>query len=528
MSELLPYQFFLLAISLLLCLISIISFHEKRNNTAIVALLLSAAGIRFFMISYYPFLNDWDERFHALVAKNMIDHPFKPMLFANPVLPFDYKMWCCNHIWIHKQPLFLWQMALSMNLFGVNEVALRLPSAMLGTIQVFLIYRIGKLLKNNQTGYYAALFFAVAFYPLQLIAGVADMDHIRVAFGFYVCASIWALSEYFRTKRIVWIVMIGICSGAAVLNMWLAGLIVYGAWALVTLHQSNYKWTHLVNENRIEILRITGSFVIALIVFVPWQVYTNYAFPLESAYEAQWNERHITEALEDHAGPWYYYLIHLPLQFGKLFTFIIPFAIASLFVKPRANTPLLIVLLFCLLVPYLFFSLVVQTRMPSYVYMSHFVVWIALGSLFSLAMEKFYAFNLNKFYRYAVSFLLFGICLTSVLKINATISSELLSAQVPDLNKFLDKKNHNTEIFKKLNEIVPDGYVVFNCNSFENVEAMFYSDRTAYHWYPTEMQIDSLIRSGHKIAVFDSHQEYVLPHYLKTNPEVMIIDAKLY
>ncbi len=38
-------------------------------------------------------LHDWDERYHALVAKNMIEQPFKPMLYKNPVLPYDYKDW---------------------------------------------------------------------------------------------------------------------------------------------------------------------------------------------------------------------------------------------------------------------------------------------------------------------------------------------------------------------------------------------------------------------------------------------------
>lgn len=74
-------------------------------------LLFGAIGVRLFMITIDPFLHDWDERFHAIVAKNMITYPFKPMLFVNPVLPYDYRAWCCNHIWVHKQPLFLWQMA---------------------------------------------------------------------------------------------------------------------------------------------------------------------------------------------------------------------------------------------------------------------------------------------------------------------------------------------------------------------------------------------------------------------------------
>lgn len=117
-------------------------FVLKKKKTALLLLIISAFLLRLLMVSLDPYLQDWDERFHALVAKNMMDYPFKPMLRVYPIMPYDYKAWCCNHIWVHKQPLFLWQMALSMKIFGVNEIAMRLPSAVLGTITVLFIYQI--------------------------------------------------------------------------------------------------------------------------------------------------------------------------------------------------------------------------------------------------------------------------------------------------------------------------------------------------------------------------------------------------
>src|SRR5690606_28721971 len=95
---------------------------------------------------------DWDERFHALVARNMMDEPFRPMLKTSALLPHeDYTAWCCNHIWLHKQPLFMWQMALSMKVFGVSEPALRLPSVIMGALMILLLYRITVLVTGNKT-----------------------------------------------------------------------------------------------------------------------------------------------------------------------------------------------------------------------------------------------------------------------------------------------------------------------------------------------------------------------------------------
>ena len=49
-------------------------FYYVRGNIkiALIFLLISAFLLRLLMISLDPFLHEWDERFHALVAKNMI------------------------------------------------------------------------------------------------------------------------------------------------------------------------------------------------------------------------------------------------------------------------------------------------------------------------------------------------------------------------------------------------------------------------------------------------------------------------
>src|SRR3954464_6835379 len=105
--------------------ISSLLFVKGHEKAALMILFIGALFIRFFVAYLDPFLNPWDERFHALVARNMMDHPFSPMLVKDNLLWYDHTNWCGNHIWLHKQPLFLWQMALSMKIFGVSEFAIR-------------------------------------------------------------------------------------------------------------------------------------------------------------------------------------------------------------------------------------------------------------------------------------------------------------------------------------------------------------------------------------------------------------------
>ena len=89
-------------------------------TTRIALILLTAFLIRMdaaFMRSLHP----WDERFHVLVAKNLLDHPLTPTLYRVPALDYDARDWTANHVWLHKPPGALWLMAGSMGIFGVHR-----------------------------------------------------------------------------------------------------------------------------------------------------------------------------------------------------------------------------------------------------------------------------------------------------------------------------------------------------------------------------------------------------------------------
>ena len=113
----------------------------------------------------------------------------------------DYNKWDRYIIWLHKQPLFLWQIALSFKIFGVSEFTLRLPSVLLGTVFVLITYRSGKLLIDHNVGYVAGLLLITTIYILELVAGRQQLDHNDIAFLVYVSLSIWSFIEYYYSKN---------------------------------------------------------------------------------------------------------------------------------------------------------------------------------------------------------------------------------------------------------------------------------------------------------------------------------------
>ncbi|WP_460503701.1 ArnT family glycosyltransferase, partial [Hymenobacter agri] len=335
---------------------SVGAWYRQRMAWAVGLLMAAALLLRLVMAALDPFLHEWDERFHAVVAKNMMQHPLAPMLHPG-LLPYDYKAWCCNHIWLHKQPLFMWQMALSMKLFGVNEVALRLPSALLGSLVLYPVYRLGRLLLDADTGYVAALLAAFAFYQLEQTSGVIGMDHNDVAFAAYVTASIWAYYEYRRGGRPWrWLVLVGVFAGAAVLCKWLPGLVVYAGWGVAILQESPRRWA--------EYGRLAASVAVAVAVALPWQLYSAWRFPLESAYERAYNTRHFFEPLEGHDYPWYYHFSMLPTHYGAL---LVLMALGLVLLTRRGQLGRLLPVLAMILGVYAFFT-VAATRMYSYTY----------------------------------------------------------------------------------------------------------------------------------------------------------------
>lgn len=92
-----------------------------------------------------------------------------------------------------------WMMQIfSLNLLFDSELALRLSSIIFMTIDTYIIYRIGCLIKNKLTGFYAALLYTSSFYCF-VITGVFIMPDTPLML--FTLLAIWCFLMSFRAKQ---------------------------------------------------------------------------------------------------------------------------------------------------------------------------------------------------------------------------------------------------------------------------------------------------------------------------------------
>lgn len=497
-----------------LCL-SVVFFKRNKNTLSIIFLFIGAFGLGCFMALLDPYIHTWDELFHALVSKNMIVNPFYPVLYKNTVLEYDYKIWTDNNIWLHKQPLFLWQIALSMKIFGVNEFSLRLPSIILHAILPLLIYRIGKISLNNKIGFYGALFFLCSYYPLELISGKYCNDHNDIAFLFYITSSFWAWFEYTSSKKNSWLILIGLFAGCAVLVKWLMGLLVYVCWAFTFLSEKKhmFKWKLYIP--------FVKSFMISLVVSLPWQVYILNRFPVESKYEYSFFSKHLFEVIEGHRESFWFHFESTKILYGS--GFLMPvFLLISLFFLFRKilNSTYKVFIFSAIAFVYIFYS-ISATKMPTYTIIVAPFIYLGLSSFFITGIDFIERKITQKYVQHILSLIILVFLCYSFFNFSEIRNNHTMY----NINKNDNRFNKITErkTICKIESFLPNkNYIIFNASIAQcgNIAFMFYSDYTAYSFIPTHEQCKDIFNKGYNIAVINYGK---LPDYIVENKKIIKI-----
>lgn len=498
--------------SLLLILISILVFHYSgRTRPAVILLLLGALGMRIWAALLDPFLNPWDEQFHALIAKHMMAHPFMPMLYTDPVLPYNIADWDHNHVWLHKQPLYLWQIALSFKLFGLNEFALRLPSVLLSAAATFCIYRMGKLSVNVRIGFYAALLWALSSFGLNIVSGRQVCDHNDVAFVSYVIASLWAWTEYNHSGKKHWIAWIGLFAGAAVLVKWLTGMMVFGAWGITILFDAQKR------KQLSSYLHIVYSMLIAVIVFLPWQLYILHSFPGEARYNYALNTAHFTHVVPPHGGDSLFYYHNLATLYGEWKLMPVLVIIAFILLIPRLKKDYRIAFVFLVAAVYTFFT-IAATKMDAFCFPVSAIIFIALGSLIDSGILLLNKMIKGKVFYFSSAAL---VMIIALLNLDIERLQSMHTSWRENEASFRYFSIVNKSMYKRLPQQLPAGdFVIFGCRSEDHVKIMFYTDYTAYDTSPGDSVLASLKAKGIKMAAYDYAW---LPENLKKDPDVIKI-----
>lgn len=497
---------------LILVSLSFILFLLKTRSKNHVPILITGAFALFTAAAMCdPYLNLWDEQFHALVAKNMMHHPLTPMLYADTPLDYDYQNWGANHIWLHKQPLFLWEMAVSMNIFGVNEFGIRFPSIIQATLMALLIYGIGKKLHTERTGFLSALLFCMNYFTYNLINGFYSTDHNDLSFAFYVLLSVWAWIKLQEKKSIKFILIIGMAAGCAVLDKWLIGLFVYLVWATAIIINPQKR------RNKINYYHFLAALLITVIIFLPWQIYTYLVFPTESAYELRYTSQHFFTAIENHEGDWHYHFDKMREMYFdiKQIAWIIIAAFLFYVYQNRKNLELHLPLASGVVFIYLFFSLA-ATKMPAFTYIILPLILIIIAFLLDSTwqiIEKSNVRSINISGTILILFIVYFLSLKSI-RINKIYDDHTLAKE----NVY---RKSRLEHFKFYRNLKPRSKtILFNTPALENIPAMFYSDITAYDFLPEKNKLEELIKAGYHIMIINNGN---LPGYIYENSTIEII-----
>ncbi|NPA10769.1 MAG: glycosyltransferase family 39 protein [Epsilonproteobacteria bacterium] len=154
---------------------------EKALKTALFLAIL----INFYLTLFLTPLFNLDEGAFSEATREMLSGGDYITTYLNGNLRFD------------KPILIYWLQALSVKIFGLNEFALRLPSALAATFWAFGIYWFAKRLFSEKTALFAA-FIMVSTLQISLIAKAAIADSLL---NMFIAFSMFSLYLYTQQKN---------------------------------------------------------------------------------------------------------------------------------------------------------------------------------------------------------------------------------------------------------------------------------------------------------------------------------------
>lgn len=190
---------------------------DRKINRALLLLLILSAGVR-AMLAWYTELG-YDEVYYWTYARypdlSHFDHP--PMVG-----------------WIIR--------IFSLNLMLQHEFFLRLGPVVIMTVNTWLVFLIGRLIRNPMTGFYAALMYTASFYAFVISGLFILPDAPQSLF--------WLLTVYLLLKALPdreltgksrnFMLLAGVTTGLALLSKYHGAFLIAGVFGFVLFH--NKKW----------------------------------------------------------------------------------------------------------------------------------------------------------------------------------------------------------------------------------------------------------------------------------------------
>jgi 4-amino-4-deoxy-L-arabinose transferase-like glycosyltransferase len=276
---------------------------QRLNHRAGHYALLLTVGAALFLVNLGgPSLWDVDEGRNATAAVEMLESGD----FIVPTFNATLRS--------HKPVLLYWLQVAAYRVFGVNEFAARLPSALAALLALLLTYELGRRLFEATTGLLAALVLgSTALFCAS--AHFANPDALLNAFVVLTLFFFWR--GYARSSR-GWFIPAGAAAGLAFLTKGPTGLLLPGAVIVLFLTWSG----------RLRLLldrRLLGGMLAFVLVGLPWYVWVGVETKGQFLREffLTHNYERAVSVMEGHRGPPYYYLVVLLVGFAPWSVFLV-------------------------------------------------------------------------------------------------------------------------------------------------------------------------------------------------------------
>ncbi len=465
-----------------ICLFTWISWkYATKYRVALASILILGLVLRVYVSSNSQ-LHQWDERYHALVAKNLAEIPLKPTLYAHPVLPYEKNNWVANHIWLAKPPVALWGMAASIKIFGPTEWAVRLPSLIYGLLAIVLTYLIGSILFDSKTGILAAWLHAIHGVLIQLGAGMISSDHVETAHVFYVELSVFLMVFFYFKKEAHWILLLaGAAGGLAFLSKWHPAFIVFALCFILAALSKKYSLKQIIVQGLI----FTGGF---LILIIPWISYMLYEFPEEASHVFGKLSQAYIVAAEDHSASPFYYVLELLYLYGEAVFLILILALVWCF-RNNSRLQFLLLLVWALL-PAVAFSFA-ETKRFTYLLISAPALFILTAQVWLTLKEKWQPKKLT----FLKPLLLIAL---------AVLPLRLLVERM----RLFEEQKEPTAFYQNINaykQQLNSNDLVFGLE--EHIELMFYTDvYAAYRDVPADSVLRDFEADGYDVYLMRDYE----------------------
>ena len=442
--------------------------------TQAVGLLLLAGFLLRLGPTLDPFLHMWDERYHALVAKNMMIDLLKPVLYKEHVVPYDELSWTEGHIWLHKPPFTLWCMAVSMKLFGVSVFAMRIPTLVASTAGIAICFGIVRRIFGRRAGFVSAFLYAIQGLVIEISSGRTATDHVDAMFAFLVPLAIYCYLRALEGRFWTWLLLSGTALGCAILSKWLTALVVVPVCFLLNYARSG-------KQPGKSLIGTSAQLLVAAIVSGPWVLYMVHRYPAIYAHEAAMRMAHITEVLDGQRGGALYYLERLRISYGELIYLPCIWFLTKLVRRRRSGSRWALVTWWIAF--YVFFSCV-ATKMQGYVLPATIPV-LAVAGVFWVVVER-------RSRQVERQRWLYWVVLVALLALPARYCIERLKP-FDDLSKAAKQKADLEELIHSATGPV----VLHGCQ--HQLEAMFYTECLAYERRLSQTEVDSVSRLGYVV-----------------------------